>query len=114
MMQLSTGKLDTNAATGWPRPYLLPSLERPRRTLPPRIGYAGAARGVGSGVSEVLGRRPVLLVALATLMASSVLFMVAGSAAWLFIARGLQGLATGAALGAARWGPPGPPPTRDP
>jgi predicted MFS family arabinose efflux permease len=34
-------------------------------------------------------------------MASSVLFMVAGSAAWLFVARGLQGLATGAALSAA-------------
>jgi MFS family permease len=34
-------------------------------------------------------------------MASSVLFMVAGSAAWLFVARGVQGLATGAALSAA-------------
>src|SRR5262249_13924717 len=34
-------------------------------------------------------------------MASSVLFMVAGSAAWLFAARGLQGVATGAALSAA-------------
>src|SRR5262249_13152137 len=53
------------------------------------------------GVSDEVGRRPVLLVALAALMASSVLFMVAGSAAWLFVARGLQGLATGAALSAA-------------
>jgi MFS family permease len=34
-------------------------------------------------------------------MGSSVLFMVASSAAWLFAARGLQGLATGAALSAA-------------
>src|SRR5439155_25158974 len=34
-------------------------------------------------------------------MASSVLFMLAGSAAWLYVARGLQGLATGAALSAA-------------
>jgi predicted MFS family arabinose efflux permease len=53
------------------------------------------------GVSDDVGRRPVLLAALGALMASSVLFMVAGSAAWLFVARGLQGLATGAALSAA-------------
>src|SRR5215831_6004498 len=53
------------------------------------------------GVSDEVGRRPVLLVALAALMASSVLFMVAGSVAWLFVARGLQGLSTGAALSAA-------------
>src|SRR5262249_12229184 len=43
---------------------------------------------------------PVLLAALGALMASSVLFMLADSAAWLFVARGLQGLATGAALSA--------------
>jgi predicted MFS family arabinose efflux permease len=53
------------------------------------------------GVSDDVGRRPVLLAALAALMASTVLFMLAGSAAWLFVARGLQGLATGAALSAA-------------
>ena len=53
------------------------------------------------GVSDELGRRPVMLVALGALMASTVLFMLAGSAAWLFVARGLQGLATGAALSAA-------------
>jgi MFS family permease len=52
-------------------------------------------------VSDVVGRRPVLLVALALLMGSTVLFMFAGSAVWLFFARGLQGLATGAALSAA-------------
>jgi MFS family permease len=52
-------------------------------------------------VSDDVGRRPVLLVALGVLMASTVLFMLAGSAAWLFVARGLQGLATGAALSAA-------------
>src|SRR6478752_1304284 len=52
-------------------------------------------------VSDDVGRRPVLLVALGVLMASTVLFMFAGSAAWLFVARGLQGLATGAALSAA-------------
>jgi MFS family permease len=69
--------------------------------------YATYAFGVlaslllAGGVSDDVGRRPVLLVALGALMASSVLFMVADSAAWLFVARGLQGLATGAALSAA-------------
>jgi MFS family permease len=52
-------------------------------------------------VSDDVGRRPVLLVSLGALMASTVLFMLASSAAWLFVARGLQGLATGAALSAA-------------
>jgi MFS family permease len=52
-------------------------------------------------VSDDVGRRPVLLVALGTLMGSSVLFMFADSVVWLFVARGLQGLATGAALSAA-------------
>src|SRR6478672_11550009 len=146
MMQLSSHKLHTKAATGGPRLYALPGLARPRRTLSPRIGYAVAALVVGlglfasvtpsplyrtysvlwhfspltltliyatyafgvltslllaGGVSDEVGRRPVLLVALGALMASSVLFMVAGSAVWLFVARGLQGLATGAALSAA-------------
>jgi MFS family permease len=69
--------------------------------------YATYAFGVlaslllAGSVSDDVGRRPVLLVALAALVVSSVLFMVAGSAAWLFVARGLQGLATGAALSAA-------------
>src|SRR5437868_3366381 len=69
--------------------------------------YATYAFGVlaslllAGGVSDDVGRRPVLLVALGALAASSVLFMVAESAAWLFVARGLQGLATGAALSAA-------------
>jgi MFS family permease len=52
-------------------------------------------------VSDEVGRRPVLLVALGALLVTSVLFMVADSVAWLFVARGLQGLATGLALGAA-------------
>jgi predicted MFS family arabinose efflux permease len=52
-------------------------------------------------VSDDLGRRPVLLVALGTLMGASVLFMVADSVVWLFVARGVQGIATGLALGAA-------------
>src|SRR4051812_2088465 len=60
-----------------------------------------AALLLAGGVSDLVGRRPVLLAALGALMASTVLFMLAGSATWLFVARGLQGLATGAALSAA-------------
>src|ERR1700758_1138207 len=69
--------------------------------------YATYAFGVltalvlADGVSDQVGRRPVLLAALAGLMGSTVLFLLADSAAWLFVARGLQGLATGVALSAA-------------
>ena len=69
--------------------------------------YATYAFGVlaslllAGGVSDDVGRRPVLLAALGALMASTVLFLLADSAAWLFVARGIQGLATGAALSAA-------------
>ncbi len=52
-------------------------------------------------VSDDVGRRPVLLVSLGTLMATTLVFMAADSVVWLFLARGLQGLATGLALGAA-------------
>ena len=52
-------------------------------------------------ISDEVGRRPVLLVALGTLMLTTVVFMAAGSVGWLFVARALQGLATGLALGAA-------------
>src|SRR3954471_8137132 len=52
-------------------------------------------------ISDQWGRRPVLLVALGSLLVTSVLFMLADSVAWLFVARGLQRLATGLALGAA-------------
>jgi MFS family permease len=69
--------------------------------------YATYAFGVlttlvlAGGVSDHIGRRPVLLVALGGLIGSTTLFLFADSAAWLFVARGLQGLATGAALSAA-------------
>src|ERR1043166_3454124 len=53
------------------------------------------------GVSDEVGRRPVLLASLGGLVGSTVLFLLADSAAWLFVARGLQGLATGAAISAA-------------
>jgi MFS family permease len=52
-------------------------------------------------LSDEVGRRPVLLVALSALMVATVVFMAADSVAWLFVARGLQGLATGLALGSA-------------
>ncbi len=60
-----------------------------------------AALLVAGRLSDDVGRRPVLLGSLGALMGSTVLFMAAGSAGWLFAARGLQGLATGAALSAA-------------
>ncbi len=56
--------------------------------------YATYAFGVlatlllAGGVSDEVGRRPVLLVALAGLMGASLLYLFADSAAWLFAARG--------------------------
>jgi predicted MFS family arabinose efflux permease len=52
-------------------------------------------------LSDDVGRRPVLLVALGVLMGATTLFILADSVVWLFVARGLQGLATGAAISAA-------------
>src|SRR5436190_13485107 len=60
-----------------------------------------AALLLAGRVSDDVGRRPVLLAALGTLTGATVLFMLADSVVWLFVARGVQGLATGAALGAA-------------
>src|SRR5438128_2513988 len=42
--------LHDTVATHPPRLYLLPSLERPRRALSPRVGYAVAALVVGLGL----------------------------------------------------------------
>jgi predicted MFS family arabinose efflux permease len=69
--------------------------------------YATSAFGVlgslllAGSVSDRVGRRPVLLVSLAMLMGTTVIFMSAGSLGWLFVARAIQGVATGLALGAA-------------
>src|SRR6201996_4102909 len=52
-------------------------------------------------LSDEVGRRPVLIVAMATLAIVTVPFMLADSVVWLFVARGIQGLATGLALSAA-------------
>jgi predicted MFS family arabinose efflux permease len=56
---------------------------------------------LAGGVSDHVGRRPVLLVSLGVLMATTLIFMGAQSVVWLFVARAIQGLATGLALGAA-------------
>src|SRR3954447_1549207 len=45
-----------------------------------------AALLLAGRISDEAGRRPVLLVALATLMSATVLFMLADSVAWLFVA----------------------------
>jgi len=76
-------------------------------TLTLTLIYATYAFGVLASlllfgaVSDDVGRRPLLLGALGALIAATVLFMLADSSAWLFVARGIQGLATGAALSAA-------------
>jgi MFS family permease len=51
------------------------------------------------GLSDFVGRRPVLIGALALLAAAMVVFAEAGGVAWLYAARILQGLAAGAAIG---------------
>ena len=52
-------------------------------------------------LSDEVGRRPVLIGALIALLLATGLYMVAQSVVWLFAARALQGLATGAVLAAA-------------
>ena len=56
---------------------------------------------IAGRLSDDVGRRPVLLSALASLMVATVLFILASSVVWLFVARALQRLATGAVLSAA-------------
>jgi MFS family permease len=56
---------------------------------------------LAGGLSDQVGRRPVLLSSLALLLVAMGLFLLARSVVWLFLARALQGIATGAALGAA-------------
>jgi MFS family permease len=52
-------------------------------------------------LSDEVGRRPILIIAAAALAIVTVPFMLADSVVWLFVARGIQGLATGLALSAA-------------
>jgi MFS family permease len=71
------------------------------------IVYATYAFGVlaalllAGRLSDEIGRRPVLLTALCGILISTLVYMPAQSVAWLFVARGLQGVATGLALSAA-------------
>jgi MFS family permease len=60
-----------------------------------------AALLLGGRVSDQVGRRPVLLVAIVALMVSSVLYIAADATPWLFVARAVQGVATGAAISTA-------------
>src|SRR4051812_40394975 len=72
--------------------------------------YATYALGVLAALllagraSDEAGRRPVLLMALGGLIGAGLLFMLAESVLWLFVARAVQGLATGLALGTASAG----------
>lgn len=51
------------------------------------------------GLSDFVGRRPVLIAALGLLAASMIVFASAQSVAWLYTARIMQGLAAGASIG---------------
>lgn len=55
---------------------------------------------VAGSVSDHVGRRPTLLIALAIEIVGMLLFAEAQSVVWLFAARALQGIATGIAMGA--------------
>ncbi len=63
------------------------------------IGFLAAVLTVGS-LSDHVGRRPVLLVALIIQLASNLLFLVAPDIGWVIVARIVQGVATGAATAA--------------
>jgi MFS family permease len=52
------------------------------------------------GLSDLIGRRPVIMSAFTGLLVAEVVFMFAGGLEWLFVARSIQGLATGLLLGA--------------
>lgn len=51
------------------------------------------------GLSDLVGRRPMLIGCLGLLAASMVVFAAGQGVAWLFVARIMQGLAAGAAIG---------------
>src|SRR6185312_11847129 len=64
------------------------------------IGVLTALLLIGR-LSDEIGRRPVLIGSLSALLVATGLFMLARSVEWLFAARAVQGLATGAAMAAA-------------
>jgi MFS family permease len=63
------------------------------------IALLGALLVVGS-ISDHVGRRPTLLIALAVEIVAMLAFAEADGVGWLFAARAIQGLATGTAMGA--------------
>jgi MFS family permease len=60
-----------------------------------------AALLLAGSASDDVGRRPMLLSALMALAGSTLFFLFASSTWWLFVGRGLQGLATGVAISTA-------------
>lgn len=63
------------------------------------LALLGALLVVGS-ISDHIGRRPTLLAALAVEIVAMLAFAAADGVGWLFVARMLQGVATGTAMGA--------------
>ena len=63
------------------------------------LGFLGSLLTVGS-LSDYVGRKPVLLVALSAELIAMVMFLLAGSVEWLIAARLVQGAATGTATSA--------------
>jgi MFS family permease len=63
------------------------------------VGFLGALLTLGS-ISDYVGRKPVLLVALSAELVAMVMFLLAGSVEWLIAARFVQGSATGMATAA--------------
>ena len=56
---------------------------------------------VAGGVSDVVGRRPVIITAMIGLLLTLLVFMDAQGLAWLYVARAMQGISTGLLVGAA-------------
>ncbi len=56
---------------------------------------------VFGGVSDYIGRRRTMLLGIALITVSAVVFAAAPNVGWLFVARALQGVGTGFAIGAA-------------
>lgn len=91
-------------AAGAPTP-LLPIYERQWDFAPSLITITFAAYAlalivsilVAGSLSDYVGRRPVLIGALAVELASAVVFLLSPSIAWIILARALQGFATGVA-----------------
>src|SRR5579884_2778947 len=55
---------------------------------------------LAGGVSDLVGRRPVMVAALVGLLGAEVIFVLASGLDWLYAARAVQGIATGLLLGA--------------